>query len=209
MNVTDMPSQDSNAAEFTTGATDYALNLLATENTTDLGIENDINDPVLDAELAELEAAIAAIPYSTPSIPLSPDLKTRLFERIAETSSPQGQSKLFQLFEHSIDNLKKKLEGLEWQPLPGMKNGAMATYQIDHPSRSIAFFVRATTAETFPNHYHAEGEDVLVLEGNFVVGDQVYGRGDRIFSPAKTSHQPSTTQGCLIFCVSSIDDKML
>ena len=85
----------------------------------------------------------------------------------------------------------------------------MATYQIDKTSQSIAFFVRTTTAEDFPNHYHAAGEHVLVLEGNFVVGDQVYKRGDRIFSPANTSHQPSTTQGCLVFCVSSLDDKML
>ena len=136
MSAPDMPPQDSNATEFTTGATDYALNLLttdilaterlatdilATEDTTDAGIENDINDPQLDAEIVELEAAIAAIPYSTPSIPLSPNLKTRLFERIAENSSSHVQSELLHLLEQSIEELKKKSEGLTWQSLPDMK----------------------------------------------------------------------------------------
>ena len=71
-----MPPQDSNHTEFTTEATDYALNVLATdllatdplaidplaidplaiESTPDIAIENDINDPGRDAEIVELEA---------------------------------------------------------------------------------------------------------------------------------------------------------
>ena len=204
-----MTPPDSNTTDFTTGATDYALHLLAAEDGTDENIADITNDPALAAEMAEIQAAIASIPYSTSSAPLSPDLKTRLFERISESPSPFAQSHLFELLKQSIDVLKKKSEGLEWQSLPGMENGAMATYQVDDDAHSVAFFVRATTPEAFPNHHHAAGEEVLVLEGDFVVDEQTYGVGDRIFSRANTAHQPRTTQGCLLFCVSSVDDKML
>ncbi|MEM9214553.1 MAG: cupin domain-containing protein [Cyanobacteria bacterium P01_F01_bin.150] len=209
MNAPDMTPQDASNAEFTDRATDYALNFLTDGDATDVSIKNDISDATLAEEMAELQAAIAAIPYSTPPVPLSSDLKTRLFERIEETPSSQAQSSLFHLLTQSINDLKQKSEGLAWQLLPGMENGAMAIYEIDQDSRSVAFFVRATTAEVFPNHHHAAGEEVLVLAGDFVVDEQVYSPGDRIFSHADTAHQPRTTQGCLLFCVSSLDDKMI
>lgn len=46
--------------------------------------------PELEAELADLREAVAAIPYSAPAVPLSPSLKGRLFARInAESAEPE------------------------------------------------------------------------------------------------------------------------
>ena len=51
--------------------------------------------PELEAELADLREAVAAIPYSAPSAPLSASLKSRLFERInAEQIELEVESEL-------------------------------------------------------------------------------------------------------------------
>lgn len=84
-----------------------------------------------------------------------------------------------------------------------------ATWQVDEGEREVAFFVRKSSGGLFPNHAHASGETVLVLDGDFVVGSQVYGVGERVSSPGGTGHQPETQHGCLLFCVSSMDDNIL
>ncbi len=156
---------------------------------------------------AEFEEVVGAIAYSSPTIALCDKLKDRLFQRIEE--SREQQSDLLALLKISIEELKQKTRGLSWEPIPKMTHGMMATLEIDEAKRQMAFFVRAQAGETFPNHWHAEGEEILVLEGDVVVDKRIYQPGDCISSQANTSHQPSTINGCLVFCISSLDDKFL
>ena len=47
--------------------------------------------PELQSELNAFEAAVAAIAYTVPPVPVAPNLKHRLFQRIAELSPiPKG-----------------------------------------------------------------------------------------------------------------------
>jgi hypothetical protein len=58
----------------------YVLDLLDFEDR--LWIEAQIIDcPDLAEELADYQAAVGAIPYTAPPMPMSPDLKDRLFDR--------------------------------------------------------------------------------------------------------------------------------
>jgi anti-sigma factor RsiW len=69
----------------------YALDLLDFEDR--LWVEAQIVEcPDLAEELAEYQAAVGAIPYTASSVPMSADLKQRLFDRFSirarSTSSP-------------------------------------------------------------------------------------------------------------------------
>lgn len=75
----------------------YALDLL-TEAERAWVEQQAAASPELQAELAELQATVGAISYSIPVVPVPPDLKSRLFERINESApaaeippSPVGQ----------------------------------------------------------------------------------------------------------------------
>ncbi|NEP11541.1 MAG: anti-sigma factor [Symploca sp. SIO1A3] len=159
-------------------------------------------------QVREYEATVAAIPYSVIPIPMSADLKNRLFERIAEDSS-SSTSKLIQLLEYSIEALKQQSSQLAWVPMKGANGIEIATWQTDEDRRESASFVRKTERGVFPNHVHATGEKVLVLEGDVIIDGQIYGVGDRIDSMANTTHQPATENGCLVLCITSMDDQIL
>jgi putative transcriptional regulator len=150
--------------------------------------------------------AAAALPYGISLVSPAPDLKDRLWQRL---KLPLHASDLIHFLNWSIADLKQQAAALSWTPLAGSSTAEMAIWRIDEPHREVAFFVRTAVGGWFPNHAHAQGETVLVLEGDFIVEGQVYGARDRIYSPAYTSHQPSTQQGCLLFCLSSLDDEIL
>jgi putative transcriptional regulator len=163
----------------------------------------------LQAELMDLQEAVAALVYAAPSVPLSADLKDRLFQQIARSDVLQ-KSDLYHLFSLSLQRLIQQAEGLDWQPMPGSDTAAtMATLEIDRAHDQIAFYVQAGSAGKFPAHWHAAGEEVLVLQGDFVVDGQIYGPGERIYSRADTTHQPETLQGCLLLCLSSLHDETI
>ena len=156
----------------------------------------------------EFEETAAVLAYSALSVPMAENLKERLFQRIAaEQVGPS--SALIKLLDFSIAELKQQIAKLSWSLMPGNSGAEVATWQVDKGEREVAFFVRKASGGLFPNHAHASGETVLVLDGDFVVGSQTYGVGERVSSPGGTSHQPETQHGCLLFCVSSMDDEIL
>ncbi|MER3432294.1 MAG: hypothetical protein C4288_02415 [Leptolyngbya sp. ERB_1_1] len=64
----------------------YALDLLTEEER--VWVEQQAAaSPELMAELAELQATVGAISYSVPIVPVPPDLKARLFERLSQSPS--------------------------------------------------------------------------------------------------------------------------
>ncbi|NER80197.1 MAG: anti-sigma factor [Leptolyngbya sp. SIO1D8] len=184
----------------------YALNLLDPD-------EQNRVDPMLTQDDAfiqqvnDFQMAAAAMSYSTPPVPMAENLKARLWQRISQVES-EGSSALLTLLERAIDDLKQQAAELTWEPMMG-SDAEMAVWQTDDARREVAFFVRKSTGGLFPNHAHAGGETVLVLAGDFVANGQVYGVGDRATSMAHTTHQPSTQQGCLLLCISSMDDEVL
>ncbi|ESA34552.1 cupin 2 conserved barrel domain protein [Leptolyngbya sp. Heron Island J] len=198
------PYKDSDPAEM---AVLYALDVLEADERSQF--EQALLDSVeLDQAVREFEETAADLAYGAPSVPMAANLKERLFQRIAV--EPVGpSSNLVTLLELSIDELKQKASELDWALMPGNSGAEIATWQTDVSFREVAFFVRKAEGGLFPNHAHASGETVLVLEGDFVVGQQVHRTGERISSPGDTSHQPATLTGCLLFCVSSMDDDIL
>lgn len=179
-----------------------------------IGALDDADQPVtpfstkeLDAERAGFDDAVSAIAYSVPPMPLSPTLKDRLFQQIDATTLQS--SELYALMSTPIDQLIGWSQSVDWQAVPDSKEFSYAVYETNELHREFAIFVKSDQAGLFPKHHHAAGEEILILAGDVVVDDQVYQRGDRIISAADTVHQPSTRNGCLLFCIASMDNQFV
>lgn len=153
---------------------------------------------------------IMAMSYSVPLVPLPASLKSRLMARLQLpelntefNTSPEFQQLLLQSIE-SLITIANTIE--TWQPFPAPSGSTYAQWKVDARNRQVAFFLRVPVAGKLPSHRHASGEVVLVLEGDFVSNGIRYQVGDRSISAAQTIHQP-TTQGCLVLCISSLDDE--
>lgn len=185
----------------------YALDALEADERAQFE-QNLLDSTELEQAVREFEETAATLAYVAQTFPMAADLKDRLWQRIA-AQSVGASSELLQLLDVPINQLKQKAAKLSWSLLPGKSGVQVATWQTDEASREAAFFARKIGAGLFPNHYHASGETVLVLDGDFVVDGQIYHPGEQVSAPGKTSHQPKSLTGCLLLCVSSMDDDIL
>ncbi len=163
----------------------------------------------LQADLAAFESAVGNIAYGVPLVPLPASLKGKLFDRIDRISPTPKQ--LSDLLEWQIADLQQVARDLNnWEAFPMPQGSQRAIWKIDETNAQIAFFLRVHIPGALPRHWHATGESILVLEGNFIDDDgTVYEVGDISVMAANTSHQPTTSLGCLILGISSMNDKIL
>ena len=197
------PAPQSNPEELSNLA---ALSAIGALDDADQPVES-VSAEELDSEIAGFDAAVAAIAYSVPTTPLSPNLKERLFQRI--TATTLKASELNKLMSTPIDQLIEWVQFVDWQAVPHSDEFSYAVYETNELHREFAIFVKSDQPGLFPRHHHASGEEILVLAGDVVVDDQVYQRGDRIISATDTVHQPSTRNGCLLFCIASMDNQFV
>ena len=176
----------------------YALNMLDDE---DAGILAQFGDALeFQAEVTELESAIAMMAYSVDVLPVPPNLKDRLFQRIAAEEQSQ---------ENEITILLEQSKSAQWQPYSLAKGVEVATLKIDVDTRQVQCFVRSSMQIKFPEHRHAGNEEIIVLEGDLAIGNQRYKVGDRVYSQPGTTHQPETMNGCVLYLRTSLDDEIL
>ncbi len=155
---------------------------------------------------------IIALAYAVPLVPLPTSLKSRLMAQLNLPELPPEfiVSPEFQrLFLTPVETLIEVANAIEdWQAFPAPEGTTYREWKVDAANRQVAFFLKVPKAGTLPCHRHAMGEVVLVLEGDFTADGVSYRRGDRSICLPGTTHQP-TTQGCLVLCISSLDDKVL
>jgi hypothetical protein len=154
--------------------------------------------PELVDELTQLQGSAAAIGYSAPTVPMAPDLKERLFQRIADT----------EVKDNSVAALTQQAANVSWKPY-SVAGVMVGTLYINRTRREIACFVRAEAGVQFPYHLHAGNEEIVVLEGDLVIDDKVYTSGESILSTSGSAHKPKTSNGCLLFLLTSLDDQIL
>lgn len=173
--------------------------------------EQPSDDPILDSlglsvddsEGRAFQEAAAALAYSAPVASLNPCLKDRLFEQLG-LDNPE--SDVMALLDLSIEELKAKASNLPWEAMQEAPGFDIAIWHEQKSMRMTACFIRAQNPASFPDHYHPTEEVLVVLGGDLVEAGQAYTVGDRLTSAAGTSHQLNTTQGCLLFCIASMDN---
>jgi hypothetical protein len=155
---------------------------------------------------------VTAMAYAVPLVPMPTSLKSRLMAKLNLPELPPEFIVSLELQELILKPVEALIEIAnaikDWESFP-MPNGAMyKEWKVDAANRQVAFFLKVPTAGVLPSHRHATGEAVLVLEGDFTADGVTYRSGDRSICTAGTKHQP-TTQGCLVLCISSLDDEAL
>jgi quercetin dioxygenase-like cupin family protein len=158
--------------------------------------------PELQSELAAFETAISAIAYTAPAVPVAPDLKNRLFQRIAELPIVASPT------ENNPPSLIVRSQNVKWRPysVPGISIGKL---YLDKKKREITCLMRLEPGVTFPLHRHADSEEVFVLEGDLTVEGEVCYQGDYIRSVPGSIHSPVTEGGCLLLIKSSTNNERL
>ena len=182
------------------------------------------HSPDWQVEVADLESTVAMLAYGATPIAMAPNLKERLFERIAAedalesaTTAPKESAITdpATIAEHQTpvtDNLAELLQQAKnatWQPYSYGQGVQVATLRVDDTTRTVECFVRSFGQTKFPQHRHADSEEILVLEGDLTIGSQIYLKGDRVCSLPGTVHQPETLEGCTLFLRTSLDDEIL
>jgi quercetin dioxygenase-like cupin family protein len=166
-----------------------------------------IEDPALAEELSQYEMAATALPYSISPMAIADNLKERLFEQLElppldtrteaskKTSVPQNPGSFWTV----------RAQEIEWQPhtVPGVKISILYTDQV---ARRISGLFKAEPGMQYPPHRHADVEEIYMLSGDLIIGEQVYGAGDYIRSHPGSIHNPHTQTGCMFFFHTSIDD---
>jgi anti-sigma factor ChrR (cupin superfamily) len=185
----------------------YALDLLDLEER--LWVEAQILEcPDLAEELAGYQAAVGAIPYTAPPVPMAADLKDRLFDRLglnpvtpstdlhlqtppAEPSEPEK----FAIRSADLNWKPHRIEGVE-----------CALLFLDEVTRMRSMLVKAAAGVVYPLHEHRGVEEIYMLEGDLIIDDRTYLAGDYIRSHPNSMHAPSTHTGCKFLIRSCIDD---
>ncbi|MCU0545495.1 MAG: cupin domain-containing protein [Oscillatoriaceae cyanobacterium Prado104] len=169
--------------------------------------------PELQSELAAFEAAIAAISYTAPPVPVAPDLKNRLLQRIAELPpTPAEPADLQPIVADSIDNNPPpfivRSRDVKWRPfrVPGISIGNL---YIDKQKCEITCLMRLDAGVTFPPHRHTGPEEIFVLEGDLTVEGEICYQGDYVRSVPGSAHSPFTEKGCLLLIKASTDNEWL
>jgi ChrR Cupin-like domain len=176
-----------------------------------------INVRELQVELLALSVVVSDLAYGVPLVPLPLGLISDfvdflpeiLVQRLDRTDARPAN--LLELMDWSVTDLRQVAKDLHyWEPFPMPTGSERVIWQVDEQSAQVAFFLNIPVAGSLPHHWHASGESILVLKGDFINDDgTVFEVGDRIVVAADTSHQPTTSLGCLILAVTSLHDKIL
>lgn len=75
------------------------------------------------------------------------------------------------------------------------------TLRYDRASGAGAVLIEMAPGTTYGRHRHTAGEDVLVIDGELVIGGRIYRGGDHLYSPPGSVHEPHSDTGCLLFAV--------
>jgi ChrR Cupin-like domain len=183
----------------------YALDMLDDEGERRFVEEQIAEFPELGDELAAFQEAAAAISYTVPTVPMADDLKDRLFSKIG-LESPNQITPSQPIEGTGLSNLFVRSQDLDWQPyrIPGV---TIKRLHLDTVRREVTSLLRAEAGVSYPIHRHAGVEEIFMLEGDLVIGEEVYSKGDYIRSTQGSTHAPETRGGCIFFVRTSVDDE--
>jgi hypothetical protein len=162
--------------------------------------------PELGEELAEYERAVSTLPYTLPSVVIADNLKGRLFEKLELNLPEKSPERAVPQSPESF--LTIRAQDIKWQPhpVPGVE---VSIFYTDPVSHRVSGLLKAEPGMQYPLHRHAAVEEIYMISGDLVVGEQVYGAGDYIRSHPSSVHNPHSVTGCVFFFHSSMDDEFL
>ena len=163
------------------------------------------------AELAEFEANLARDPKLQRSVA---DWERRLTPLAATLPEVEPRDSVWQAIEAALDEAGPPAtvtvrdgEG-EWRTLvPGTE---IKVLMVDRDAGFQSFLPRLAPGTLLPPHDHSILEECLLLEGDMLIGDRAYSRGDYHAALPGSRHAPiSTRNGGVVFIRSELRPEML
>ncbi len=215
----------------------YALNILNTEEQS--WVEQQMVEcPELAEELTMAQDAVSAFAYTLLPVAPAPDLKQRLFHRLADSDLQPGSAvmdrfytndaelsyaatSVFDLLENSsgavsspesnhdgLTALSSLLASLKWKPYQ-VPGTEIVVLNVNYRACQVVCLFKAEAGKRYPLHNHAGTEEIFMLAGDLVDGDRIYRAGDYIRSEPGSTHAPITEEGCIFLVRTSLNDKFL
>ena len=89
---------------------------------------------------------------------------------------------------------------MEWAPSPSRSVWRKRVHLVGPPeSGQVTSVVRYEPDSRFPTHDHPEGEEILVLEGEFADEAGTYSAGCWLRFPVGSAHHPRSAAGCTLY----------
>lgn len=109
---------------------------------------------------------------------------------------------------------KVSLPDIEFEPYqPGLRTNVLIHLLFDNkkddPNGSDAALIKYLPGAFTPRHLHIGYEMVLVLDGQYVENDVLYGPGSLIIRAPGTTHEMRTIDGCTLLAMRDIPVKQL
>lgn len=168
--------------------------------------------PELESELDAFETAVGAIAYTAPLVPVSPNLKHRLFQRIAELSPTPieeiNAQPVIPAAENNTPSVIVRSQNVKWRKYT-VSGISFANLYVDREKREFTCLMRLEAGVEFPLHRHGGVEEVFMLEGDLEVEGEICYPGDYIRSFPNSIHGPVSHNGCLLLVKSSLDNEMI
>lgn len=90
-------------------------------------------------------------------------------------------------------------EDYQWVQSPQNSVERVMLDRIGEEKARATSIVRYAPDSNFPHHSHPGGEEILVLSGTFSADNKDYPTGWYLRNPPKSSHQPYSREGTIIF----------
>jgi putative transcriptional regulator len=162
------------------------------------------------AEVESLRRGMDAIATAMPATQPPPDLFERVLARIDSPAEASG-ARPWRTWPASARGGFEVTTATDtqWEPtlVPGIEARKLF---CDPQSDRVTMLVRMAAGTAYPRHRHGGPEECFVLEGQVNVGSRVLRAGDYQFAAAGSVHElQSTTDGCLLFIMSSLTDELI
>ena len=99
------------------------------------------------------------------------------------------------LAEHVVVNTAS----MQWQASPSGSVWRKPLYRVGGEFGPVTSIVKYDAGGKFRTHSHPEGEEILVLSGEFCDDHGRYPAGTYLLNPDGTQHAPYSDQGCTLF----------
>lgn len=88
---------------------------------------------------------------------------------------------------------------MDWQPSPSQTVWRKPLYREGGEFGPVTSIVRYDAGGKFRTHQHPQGEEILVLDGEFCDEHGRYPKGSYLLNPDGSQHSPYSDSGCTIF----------
>jgi anti-sigma factor ChrR (cupin superfamily) len=166
------------------------------------------DNPELRSLVKELESTIAVAATATTTVPLPPELKDKVLQRVEEiaaaefASRPKPRSQVGLMFMPGASEA-----GWKQLPVPG---ASIKLLSLERDRGYAVLMGKLEPGTRYPAHINAGPEDLYILTGDLVIGDRKLVAGDFHHADAGSHHEDNySVEGCTLIAVLTTSDPLV